>query len=330
MKYLSAKDIKKVFSMRDAIDADAEALGLYSAGRADIPLRTNINVPEYKGQSLYMPGYVSGGDPSLGIKIVSVYPENIKSGLPSVPATMITLNAKTGIVNAILDGTYLTQLRTGAVQGVATELLSREDSKKALLIGTGGQGMAQLEAMLTARKLEVVYVSDLDQDRAESFCKDAEQAFGKQFGTKFETVASPNDVVADVDIITSVTTSKRPTFDGTLVTPGTHINGVGAYTPEMCEIPVEAISKANAIVFDTMDGVMAEAGDIVQPLKRGDLSKDDIDGELGAVVNKKLQGRKSPSDITFFKTVGTAALDVVVADRIVKKSEEKGIGTDLD
>ncbi|WP_203650394.1 ornithine cyclodeaminase family protein [Secundilactobacillus yichangensis] len=330
MKYLSANDIKKVFSMRDAIDADAEALGLYSAGRADIPLRTNINVPEYKGQSLYMPGYVSGGNPSLGIKIVSVYPENIKAGLPSVPATMITLDAKTGIVNAILDGTYLTQLRTGAVQGAATELLSREDSKTALLIGTGGQGIGQLEAMLTVRKLETVYVSDIDQERAQAFCDAAEKNFNQKFGTKFKTVKSPNDVVADVDIITSVTTSKQPTFDGSLVTPGTHINGVGAYTPEMCEIPIEAISKANTIVFDTMDGVLAEAGDIIQPMKRGQLSKDDIDGELGAVVNKKLQGRKSPDDITFFKTVGTAALDVVVADRIVKQAEEKEIGVNLD
>lgn len=329
MRYLSAKDIHSFFSMRNAIDADAEALSLYSSGRADIPLRTNINIPEYNGQSLYMPGYVSGADPALGIKIVSVYPDNITQKLPSVPATMVTLDAQTGIVNAILDGTYLTQLRTGAVQGAATELLSNENSKIALLIGTGGQGMAQLEAMLTVRNLDKVYVSDLDMDRAKAFCDNATLNFSEIFSTTFEPVSNPNTVIPNADIITSVTTSKRPTFDGSLVKKGIHVNGVGAYTPEMCEIPVALLKQADHIVFDTMDGVMAEAGDIIQPLKRGDIDKHAISGELGQVINQKITGRSATDDITFFKTVGTAALDVVVADRIVKMAEEKNIGTQL-
>jgi len=327
MKYLSAEMIQSFFSMRDAIDADSEALSLYSAGRADIPLRTNINIPEHNGQSLYMPGYVSGSDPALGVKIVSVSPDNIKKNLPSVPATMITLDAKTGSVTAVLDGTYLTQLRTGAVQGAATELLSNEDSKKALLIGTGGQGMAQLEAMLTVRDLDTVYVFDLDQQRAQQFCLTAKTKFGGNHSTSFEPVADPNKVVPEVDIITTVTTSKRPTFDGTLVKPGTHVNGIGAYTPEMCEVPVELINKADQIIFDTMDGVLSEAGDIIQPLKAGKLRKDDITGELGQLINHRISGRKNKTDITFFKTVGTAALDAIVADRIVRQSDRQNVGT---
>ncbi|WP_341780153.1 ornithine cyclodeaminase family protein [Levilactobacillus sp. HBUAS70063] len=329
MRYLSAKDIHSFFSMRNAIDADAEALSLYSSGRADIPLRTNINIPEYNGQSLYMPGYVSGSAPALGVKIVSVYPDNINQKLPSVPATMITLDAQTGIVNAILDGTYLTQLRTGAVQGAATELLANENSKLALLIGTGGQGMAQLEAMLTVRSLDKVYISDLDMNRAQKFCETATHKFSKLFSTQFEPVSNPNAIVPEVDIITSVTTSKRPTFDGTLVKKGVHVNGVGAYTPEMCEIPVTLLKQADHIVFDTLDGVMAEAGDIIQSLKQGAISKQDISGELGQVINHKISGRTSDAEITFFKTVGTAALDAIVADRIVKKAEKENIGIEL-
>ena len=330
MRYLSESDIKSVFSMRDAIEADAEALGLYSSGRADLPLRTNINVPEYNGQSLYMPGYVSVADPSLGVKIVSVYPNNIKAGLPSVPATMVTLDAETGIVNAVIDGTYLTQLRTGAVQGLATELLSREESKTALLIGTGGQGLSQLEAMLTVRDLELVYVYDLNEERAKEFCATATDTFSVGFTTKFKPVTDPNMVVPSVDIITSVTTSRRPTFDGSLVKPGTHINGVGAYTPEMCEIPYEAIVKADRIFFDTMDGVLSEAGDFIQPIKQGRLNESDISGEIGSVVNKKIVGRNSNSEVTLFKTVGTAALDVVVADRIIKKANIENVGIKLE
>ncbi|PMD73838.1 ornithine cyclodeaminase family protein [Companilactobacillus nuruki] len=318
MIYLSKEDIKKVFSMREAIDADKEALGLYSQGKTNIPLRTNIDIPEYNGQSLYMPGYVGGEQPALGMKIVSVYPDNINKKLPSVPATMVVLDPETGIVNAILDGTYLTQLRTGAVQGLATELLSNKDSKTALLIGTGGQGMSQLEAMLTVRSLEKVYIFDLDKTRSEEFCNQAAENFGEIFNTKFESIADVNDVLPIVDIITSVTTSRRATFDGSLVKDGVHINGVGAYTPEMCEIPETALKRASNIYFDTMNGVLAEAGDIIQPLDKGIISKNDISGELGQLINGNIQGRTSESDITVFKTVGTAALDAIVADRIVR------------
>ncbi|MFC6324128.1 ornithine cyclodeaminase family protein [Companilactobacillus baiquanensis] len=329
MRYLSAKDIKQVLSMKEAITEDKKALQLYSNGKADIPLRTNLSVDGF-GQSLYMPGTTSGDDPTLGLKIVAVYPDNPKSGLPSVPATMITQDAKTGIVNAILDGTYLTQLRTGAVQGAATDLLAKEDAKTALLIGTGGQALTQLEAMLTVRKLELVYIFDRDQKRAKDFCQKAEIEFKDRFSADFVDIDDPNKVVSKVDIITSVTTAKEATFDGDLVQPGTHINGIGAYTPEMCEIPVSALKKADKIIFDTLDGVLSEAGDIIQPLEKSLIKKSDIDGELGQLVNKDIKGRKSDSDITIFKTVGTAVLDIIVADKIVKKAILQNIGTILN
>lgn len=329
MIYLSAADIKKVFSMRDAIDADKEALSLYSQGKADIPLRTNIDIPEQNGQSLYMPGYVSGDKPALGQKIVSVYPDNINKNLPSVPATMVVLDATTGIVNAILEGTYLTQLRTGAVQGLATELLSNSDAKEALLIGTGGQGMSQLEAMLTVRSLKKVFIFDIDKSRSEEFCKDAADKFGDQFDAEFESVENMDEILPEVDVITSVTTSRKATFNGELVKDGVHINGVGAYTKEMHEIPEQALTRAQNIFLDTMDGVLAEAGDIITPLENGVISKTDIDGELGQLINGDVKGRQSKTDITVFKTVGTAALDAVVADRIVRLALAKNVGLEL-
>ncbi|MFH5812037.1 ornithine cyclodeaminase family protein [Companilactobacillus sp. FL22-1] len=330
MIYLSAADIKKVFTMRDAIDADKEALSLYSLGKANIPLRTNIDIAEHSGQSLYMPGYVSGDKPALGQKIVSVYPENISKKLPSVPATMIVLDATTGIVNAVLDGTYLTQLRTGAVQGLATELLSNEDSKTALLIGTGGQGMSQLEAMLTVRNLTRVYVFDIDKKRSESFCDEATEKFSGKFTTTFESIVEINSVLKEVDIITTVTTSRKATFNGDMIKDGAHINGVGAYTKEMHEIPEAALIRAKEIFVDTNDGVLAEAGDIITPLKTGVISKNDITGELGQLINGEVTGRQNKKDITIFKTVGTAALDVVVADRIVRLALQKQIGIQLN
>ncbi|MFT8823803.1 ornithine cyclodeaminase family protein [Liquorilactobacillus satsumensis] len=327
MRYLTANDIKKVFSMKDAIEASKEALSLYSTGKADIPLRTNIDIPEHDGQSLYMPGYVSGSQSALGIKIVSVFPRNSIRGLPNVPATMVTLNAETGVVNAILDGTFLTQLRTGAIQGLATELLSLQNSKQALLIGTGGQAMFQLEAMLTVRHLQKVFIFDVDSSKAQAFTEKATDIFQKVFSSEFISVNNPNDVLKNVDIITSVTTSRQPTFDGNLIKRGTHVNGIGAYTPKMCELPLGLLQKADCIIFDTMDGVLAEAGDIIQPIRRGKLSKDKFTGELGKLINKKITGRSNNDQITVFKSVGTAALDVIVADRIVRAAQKKNIGT---
>lgn len=329
MRYLTANDIKKVFSMRQAIEADREALSLYSAGKADIPLRANIAVAKHHGQSLYMPGYVSGTQAALGIKIVSVYPDNPQKKLPSVPATMITLDAATGIVNAVLDGTYLTQLRTGAIQGLATELLAKKDARQALLIGTGGQAMAQLEAMLTVRDLKKVYIFDLEQKRAQQFVQQAADKFAGKFSTEFAATADPNQVVAQVEIITTVTTSHRATFDGRLVKAGTHINGIGAYTPEMCELPVELLQKADRIFFDTNDGVLAEAGDIIQPLKSNQIDQNKFNGELGQLINGQTAGRTTTDQITVFKTVGTAAVDVVAADRIVRAAQKANVGTML-
>ena len=325
MLFLTKEDIVNSFSMREAIDADKEALSMYSAGKASVPLRTNIDVPKSKGQSLYMPAYVDGANGALGVKIVSVYPENIKKNLPSVPATMIVLDPETGIVSACLDGTYLTQLRTGAVQGAATELLARKDAKIGALIGTGGQAQSQLEAMLTVRKLEEVRIFDIDFERASQFAKEMEQTFS----VSMRPTKTSQECVEGADIITSVTTSKQPTFSAEWVKKGAHINGVGAYTPEMCEIPRELIKKADVIIFDTMDGVLEEAGDFISPLEDGYVQKEDYHGELGQLVNGKLTGRTSAEQITVFKTVGSAVLDVVVAAEIVKKAKEKQLGMEI-
>lgn len=319
MLLISKEDIMKHYSMREAIEADKKALVAYSSGRSTVPLRTNLAIPEVNGQSLYMPAYVQGSQPSLGIKIVSVYPENSKKNLPNVPATMIVLNPETGIVEAILDGTYLTQLRTGAVQGAATELLAREDAKIGALIGTGGQAKAQLEAMLTVRKLDEVRIFDVDLARARQF---ADQ-MNEQFEASIFAVKTSQECVLDADIITSVTTSKQATFSAKWIKKGAHINGVGAYTREMCEIPKEIIKQADVVIFDTTEGVLAEAGDFIQPLESGFISEDHYQGELGQLLNGTIQGRQSADEITIFKTVGSAVLDTTVASEIVEKMKQK-------
>lgn len=328
MLILTKADIEKVFTMRDAIDADIEALKFYTEGKSIVPLRTNINIEKSQGQSLFMPAYVDGVH-ATGVKIVSVFPNNIEKGLTSVPASMVLMDADTGFVNCIMDGTYVTQIRTGAVSGAATELLANQDAKIMALFGTGGQAKGQLEAVLTVRKIEEVRVFDLSYERAAAFAEEMTKDLG-HYGATIIPVKTSDECIENADIITTVTTAPVPTFDGSKVKKGAHINGVGSYTPDKREIDENAIQAASVIYFDTLDGVWAEAGDFVIPLNEGKITKETITGELGQLILGQTPGRKTKEDITLFKTVGTAVLDVVTAAKIYKKAKKMGIGQEIE
>ncbi|MDF0478695.1 ornithine cyclodeaminase family protein [Vagococcus sp. PNs007] len=327
MLVLSKEDIQNCFTMKEAIEADKEALRLYTEGKTQVPLRVNLNLEEQNGQSLFMPAYSGGAEPSLGVKIVSVYPDNYKKGLPNLPATMIVLNPETGVVDAIVDGTYLTQLRTGAVQGAATDLLANKSVEIGALIGTGGQAESQLEAMLTVREFKQINVYDRDIERAEVFCESVSKLYPN---VTFKATKTPKETVADADVITTVTTSKMPTFDAVDVKKGAHVNGVGSYTPVMKEIPAELIKVADSIIFDTTEGVMAEAGDFIDPIKDGVVTEQAYTGELGQLVLGQVKGRQAEEDLTIFKTVGSAVLDSVTAQKIVDKARQLGLGKEIN
>ena len=180
----------KVFTMAEAVQAAKDALALYSAGDTDIPLRANLPVPAYNGSALYMYGYAPGAS-ALGVKIVSVYPDNPKRGLPSVPATMVLMDDSTGAVCSVMDGTYLTRVRTGAVAGAATDLLARRDSRVFALFGAGGQAEGQLEAVLTVRDIELAKVYCRTFEKAEAFARAMSEKFSGRFNTKIVAVHSP-------------------------------------------------------------------------------------------------------------------------------------------
>lgn len=326
---LNQADMQKVFTMKDAVQADKDALRMYSEGKTNIPLRANLDVPRHEGQSLYMCGYAEPAG-ALGVKIVSVYPKNIEKGLTSVPAMMVLVNDETGEVCAVMDGTFLTRIRTGAVSGAATDELARKDSKVFALFGTGGQAETQLEAVLTVRPIELVKVFGLNADRAKNFSERMTKKFGGRFGVKITAARSPEDALEDADVITAVTTAKRAVFDGRLVKKGAHINGVGSYTPEMAEIDEYIVTHADKVYVDTRDGALSESGDLIQPIKKGVFSKNRVTGELGEVIAGKAPGRESDDEMTFFNTTGSAALDIVTAKRIYECALKQGIGGVLD
>lgn len=323
---LNQEDMKKVFCMKDAIQADKDALELYSSGKSDIPLRVNLDVPEHQGQSLYMPGYAAAAN-ALGVKIVSVYPGNIEKGLTSVPATMVLINNETGEVCSLMDGTFLTRIRTGAVSGAATDILARKDSKTFALFGTGGQAETQLEAVLTVRPIKLVKVFDISSERAENFAERMMKAFGEKFGVRIVAAKSSDEAIEDADIITCVTTTKVPVFDGRKVKKGCHINGVGSYTPVMHEIDEYTVTHADKVYVDTRDGVLNESGDLIIPIQNGTFRAEQLTGELGEVIAGKAPGRTADDEITVFKTTGSAVMDIVTARRIYENALEKGIGS---
>ena len=330
IRVLNQQDMQKVFTMKEAIKAAGDALAMYSAGNTDIPLRANINVAEHGGNSLYMYGYAAPAQ-ALGVKIVSVYSGNAAKGLPVVPATMVLLNSATGQVCALLDGTYLTRARTGAVAGAATELLARKDSRVFALIGTGGQAEGQLEAVLTVRpQLEKVYVYSRNYEKASAFAKAMEEKYGEKFGVTITAAHSSEEAVKDADIITAVTTANNAVFDGTLVKKGVHINAMGSYTPDMAEIGEYTVTHADKIYTDTNEGVISESGDLIQPMEKGTFKESDVTGELGQLINGAVPGRESDEEMTLFESVGTAVLDIVTAQRIYERAEEMNVGSVIE
>ena len=315
---LTKDDMQKIVNIRDIIDANEEALKIYSSKKSVTPLRLNLDVAKNNGQSLYMPAYANGDEvQALGIKIVSVYSDNpSKYNLPAVPATMILQDPKTGVVRCIMDGTYLTQLRTGALSGLATKYLAREDASVLLQVGVGGQARSQIDAVLAVRDIKKVYLASRDMYNSKEFAKKMTSIYPN---VVFEAVENANDVVAKADIITLVTTSKTPVIDGSLINEGTHINSMGSYTPDMQETPKEVLTKSSKIYFDTYEGVIEESGDVIIPIRSGEFDKKKITGELGEILLKNKPSRENSKEITWFKSTGSAILDVVAAQKIYDK-----------
>ena len=328
MLLLSKKDIKNVFTMKDAVEADKEAFRFFSDGKSEVPLRTNIQVPRHEGSLLFMPSFVGELDTGC-LKVVNVFPKNIEKGLPTTPAQVLLIDAANGLVVSVLDGTYVTQLRTGAATGAAFDVLAKKDCKKGALIGTGGQAATQLEAMLAVRKLEEVKVFDLNAERLQAFVRQMKEELG-QYGTEILAAESSDDAVEDADLLVCVTPSTKPVFDGSKVKKGATVSCVGSYQPHMQEMDPEVLVRASKIYFDSVEAVLSEAGDILIPLENGQITEEDFTGDLGDVLLGRLEGRENDEEIIVFKTVGIGTQDLMASKRIYDKAVQAGVGTNWE
>ncbi len=322
MKFLllNKSDMNQVISMKEVIEADREALNIYSNGSKNIPLRINLDIEGKNGQGLFMPGYTKDAN-ALGIKLVSVYPENYKKGLDNVPSTMILMDENTGILSCIMDGTYLTELRTGAISGLATDLLAKKDAKNFLIIGTGGQAKTQIESVIEVRDIKNIKVYGRNKEKASKFVEKIKHELLEKRDINIKVSEDLDKDVSEADIITTVTTSYEPVFNGNLIKKGVHINAVGSYIKEMSEVPKEAIEKADLVYVDTIDA-FTESGDF----HKYKFDKSIVTGEIGELIAKKTKNRKNDEQITFFETTGNAILDIVVSKKIYENALKNDLG----
>ena len=221
-----------------------------------------------------------------------------------------------------MDGTWLTALRTGAVGGLAAEVLSRKDASVVALFGAGVQARTQLEAVRCVRDISEVRVVSLNGTSADQLASEIE-------GVNARGLRDADEAILGADIVITATSSSTPVFDGSRIEPGTHVTGVGSFTVDMREVDAELIARARVVV-DQRDAILDEAGDIVGAIQDGVVDESVMHAEIGEILLQQKQGRRDTEEITFFKSVGNAAQDLAVASRVLEIAEREDLGVIVD
>lgn len=330
MRALTATQLRELVPMRDAVEMMKSVFAANSAGEIVSPLRTPVNVPDGSGVVLFMPAFVPASKhapASIGSKIVSVFSGNRDRGIPTINAIVVVVDPETGVPLGILEGATITALRTGAVSGAATDLLARRDASVLAIIGAGAQGVTQAAAVCAVREIREIRVADLSPESVASFA-DRLSVWAPEAVPMVRSTSSTHEAVSGADIICTATTSKSAVFDDEWLAAGVHINAVGAYTPDMQEIPDATIARSK-IVVDTVEAALHEAGDLIQSMARKVIEADAAKVELGDVVNGSVTVRSSDQDVTFFKSVGNAIQDMIVAGAALQEAERRGVGQEV-
>jgi ornithine cyclodeaminase/alanine dehydrogenase-like protein (mu-crystallin family) len=323
LRFLSARDVERALPVREAVEVMKEAFRQLSAGEAVVPPRTHIEAAESRGDALFMPSCLPAAR-RMGIKVVTVHRGNPPLGLPLIQAVMVVLDATTGSPLAVMDGTSLTAIRTGAASGAATDLLARPDTTVAAIFGAGPQARTQLQAVCAVRPIREARVFDSDAGRAEAFARE----MASRLGIAVRVARSPSEALAGADVVCTATTSAVPVFADRDLAEGAHINAIGSYKPSVREIPGETVQRARVVV-DHLPAALAEAGDLLIPMREGLIGRDHIHAELGEIVAGRKKGRESRSQTTLFKSVGVAVQDLAAADRLLANAERLSLGTEL-
>lgn len=322
MLILTRRDIERVITITDAIQVVRTAFVAASSGRVRIPVRTAIRV-NAENVALFMPA-ARTDTPAVGLKIVTVYPGNRERNLPTIHAVVLLCNPETGRPEALLEGGLVTAYRTGAAGGLAADLLARKDVRTVAVFGAGVQGWHQIVALRAVRSIEQVRVVDVNRSAAESLA----QKVKTELGIEASSVTDPESAVEHADVVVTATTSRVPVFNGNALSPGSHITAIGSFTPESRELDDTVLRRCDRIVVDSREAAWSEAGDLIIPRNAGWFKPERVDSEIGEIAAGVRPGRQTPDEVTLFKSVGVAVLDVAMAEVIVTRARAHGLGVE--
>jgi len=323
-RVFSASDVRKALPMDEAVAAMKAAFRELSSGKVNVPLRTHIVLPEHNADVLVMSCYSPRLD-QVGLKLITLHPDNVERGLPFIQATVMVVDAERGTPLALMSGTALTSIRTGAASGAATDVLARPDASRAAIFGSGVQAATQLEAVCTVRDIQSAAVYDVDGARAASFADRMTEALQ----IEVNAAATPGAALADADVVCTATTSQTPVFDDADIAPGTHINAIGVYKTNEREIPSATVARSRVVV-DEVEAAWEEAGELVLAREEGVIETSHIHAELGEIVAGTKSGRENDGEITLFKSVGIANQDLSAAHAVLARGAELGLGSAVE
>lgn len=324
-RILSRRDLELVLKIDEVIDVVDQAFAHLDRGQAAVPVRTAVEVGEHDGLLLVMPGYLSEMG-ALGVKMVTVYPNNpARYAMPNVLGILVLIDCKTGEPVCVMDAAYLTAIRTGAVCAVATRYLARQDARSLGMVGTGAQAGGIATAICRVRGIHSIKAYSLEpQDRRARFARAVEE----KTGVPVTLVRSAEEAVRGSDIVALATSSPSPVISGSWLAPGTHVNAIGNHHPDSREVDSDTVKKS-IVVCDDIATCMQEAGDIILPIKNGEIPPHHVRYSLPEVVAGRGPARGA-DDITLFKSVGLSIQDVSTALYAYRKAVASGIGVEVD
>jgi len=322
VRIIKAGEIKQFYSMPKAIDAMGRAFASLSSGESYVPLRFVSNLPENGLIMLFKPAYVEK-EKRVTIKFLTQRESGTMPGIPAIQGIVLVIDSLTGEILSIMDGEYLTALRTGAASGLATRCFARKDAQIMALFGCGSQGRTQLEAVVCERAIRKVLVFDTNEESGRQFIR----VMGNKFNLEM-VYTSDTDQLKEADIICTATNSNKPLFSRAEVKEGVHINAIGSFQPHMQELDPWLIRDAR-VFADHSGACIKESGDLIKPIAEGIISENHLAGEIGDFLLNRITGRESEQQITIFKSVGVAIQDYAVATDVYNDSLKQGFGLEI-
>lgn len=322
MRVLNRADVERLLPMPECIRLMAAALAERDRGNAVQPLRTVLRLPDGSGLMATMPAAL-GAPAALGVKIVSIFPKNAELGRDSHQGVVAYLDPSTGELRAILEAGAVTAIRTAAVSGVATDRLASKEADDLAILGAGVEARTHLAAVRAVRSIRRVRIWNRTRSRAELL---AAELSGQ--GCRIEVMESAEAAVRGASIICTTTASREPVLEARWVSPGAHINAVGSSIKDTREVD-SALMKASVLFVDARESALNEAGDLLIPMAEGVVNAAHIVAELGEVLTGRHPGRRTPHEVTLFKSLGLGIEDVASARFVVAEAERQGAGVDV-